>query len=157
MSQAMIGNPMGDQIEVFTVCPADAIERSGARGFSLSRIDDSGESRLFSIIVVRTVGDDYFGYVNRCPHDGVWLNIGSGEFFSADHSFLRCGRHGARFEIETGVCIEGPCNGQALEPVALAVIEGDVCLCGVELLEEDRASERFEDSEETMDITIHPD
>ncbi|MGF6313002.1 nitrite reductase/ring-hydroxylating ferredoxin subunit [Bradyrhizobium sp. i1.8.4] len=157
MSEETIGNLMSDQIEVFVVCPADAIERSGVRGFSLSRIDDSGESRPFPIIVVRTFGNDYFGYVNRCPHDSVWLNIGSGEFFSADRSFLRCGRHGASFEIDTGVCIDGPCDGQALEPVALAVIEGDVCLCGVKLLEDDRFSDPFEDSDETMDITIQPD
>lgn len=153
----MIGNMISDQIEVFAVCPADAIERSGARGFSLSRIDDNGESRPFPIIVVRTFGDDYFGYVNRCPHDSVWLNIGSGEFFSPERSFLRCSRHGARFEIDTGVCIDGPCAGKALEPVALAVIEGDVCLCGVRLLEDERGSDPLEDGDETMEITIHPD
>ncbi|MCC8935753.1 Rieske 2Fe-2S domain-containing protein [Bradyrhizobium sp. Arg62] len=157
MSERVIGNLMSDQIEVFAVCPADAIERSGAMGFSLSRIDDGGESRPFPIIVVRTFDNHYFGYVNRCPHDSVWLNIGSGEFFSADRSFLRCGRHGARFEIDTGVCIDGPCDGQVLEPVALAVIEGDLCLCGVKLLEDERLSDPSEDRDETMDITIHPD
>ncbi|VIO68636.1 hypothetical protein CI1B_22590 [Bradyrhizobium ivorense] len=156
MSKGMSG-PMCDQIEVFAVCPADAIERCGAKAFSLSQVDDSGESRPFPIVVVRTFGDDYLGYVNRCPHDSLWLNIGSGEFFSSDRSFLRCARHGARFEIDTGLCIDGPCTGQALEPVALAVIEGDVCLCGIKLLEDDRFSEPFEDGDETMDITIHPD
>ncbi|WP_271612505.1 Rieske (2Fe-2S) protein [Bradyrhizobium sp. CCBAU 21362] len=148
---------MSDQIEVFAVCPADAIERSDAMGFSLSQIDDSGESRPFPIIVVRTFGNDYFSYVNCCPHESVWLNIGSGAFFSADRAFLRCGRHGARFEIDTGMCIDGPCDGQSLEPVALAVIEGDVCLCGVKLLEDDRFADPFGGSDETMDITIHPD
>ncbi|MGY4627403.1 Rieske (2Fe-2S) protein [Bradyrhizobium sp. USDA 4486] len=157
MSEPIISNLMSSKIEVFVVCPADAIERSGAMSFSLSRIDDRGESRPFPIIVVRTFGNDYFGYVNRCPHERVWLNIGSGTFFSADRSFLRCGRHGARFEIDTGMCIDGPCDGQSLEPVALAVIEGDVCLCGVKLLEDDRFADLFGDSDETMDITIHPD
>ncbi|WP_027584114.1 Rieske 2Fe-2S domain-containing protein [Bradyrhizobium sp. Ai1a-2] len=145
------------EIDVFAVCHADAIERGGAKGFSLSRIDDSGESRLFPIVVVRTFGNDYIGYVNRCPHDGVWLNIGSGEFFSPDRSFLRCGRHGASFEIDSGFCIDGPCNGKALEPIALAVIGGDVCLCGVKLVEDRRLPDPFEDSDETMDIMIHPD
>ncbi|PDT65051.1 (2Fe-2S)-binding protein [Bradyrhizobium ottawaense] len=133
------------------------MERSDAMGFSLSQIDDSGESRPFPIIVVRTFGNDYFSYVNCCPHESVWLNIGSGAFFSADRAFLRCGRHGARFEIDTGMCIDGPCDGQSLEPVALAVIEGDVCLCGVKLLEDDRFADPFGGSDETMDITIHPD
>ncbi|WP_271587265.1 Rieske (2Fe-2S) protein [Bradyrhizobium sp. CCBAU 53415] len=87
---------------------------------------------------MRTFGNDYFGYLNRCPRESVWLNIDSGAVCSAGRSFLRCGRHGARFEIDTGMCIDGACDGQSLEPVALAVIEGDVCLCGVKLLEDDR-------------------
>ncbi|MBT1517218.1 Rieske 2Fe-2S domain-containing protein [Bradyrhizobium sp. SRL28] len=149
---------MGSQeIEVFTVCRADAIERGGAKGFNLSRIDESGESRPFPIVVVRTFGNDYHSYVNRCPHDGVWLNIGSGEFFSSDRAFIRCGRHGATFEIDSGFCIDGPCNGKALEPVALAVVDGDVCLCGVKLVEDNGFPDPFEDSDETMDIMIHPD
>ncbi|MCA6116871.1 Rieske 2Fe-2S domain-containing protein [Bradyrhizobium sp. WSM 1738] len=149
---------MGSQeIEVFTVCHADAIERGGAKGFSLSRIDESGESRPFPIVVVRTFGNDYYGYLNRCPHDGVWLNIGSGEFFSSDRAFIRCGRHGAIFEIDSGFCIDGPCNAKALEPVALAVVDGDVCLCGVKLVEDNGFPDPFEDSDETMDIMIHPD
>lgn len=157
MREPIIGDPMSGHIEVFAVCPADAIKRSEVMGFSLSRIDDRGESRPFPISVVRTFGNDYLVYVNRCPHESAWLNMGSGAFFSADRAFLGCGRHGARFEIDTGMCIDGPCDGQSLEPVALAVIEGEVCLCGVKLLEDDRFADPFGDSDETMDITIHPD
>ncbi|WP_407193311.1 Rieske (2Fe-2S) protein [Bradyrhizobium sp. STM 3566] len=106
MSEPIIGNVMSGRTEVFVVCQADAIERSGAVSVSLSQIDDGASAGRF--IVVRTFGNDYFGYVNRCPHESVWLNIGCGACFSADRSFLRCGWHGARFEIETGVCIDGP-------------------------------------------------
>jgi nitrite reductase/ring-hydroxylating ferredoxin subunit len=146
-----------ENIEVYVICAADAIERGGAKSFSLSRIDDSGESRPFPIVVVRSFANDYVGYVNSCPHEGVWLNIGSGEFFSADRAFLKCGRHGATFEIDTGVCVDGPCTGQSLQTVALAVIDGDVCLCGVTLVEESSFPDPFADTEETMDIMIHPD
>jgi len=145
------------EIDLFAVCPVGAIERGGAKGFSLARIDGGGESRPFPIVVVRTFDNDFFGYINRCPHDGVWLNVGSGEFFSADRSFLRCGRHGAIFEIDNGYCIDGPCNGRLLEPIAITVIEGEVCLCGVKLLEDNRAFDWLEDSDETMAITVHPD
>lgn len=157
MTKESIRDMASQEIVVFAVCPAEAIEPGDAKGFSLSRIDDSGESRPFPIVVVRTFCNDYLGYVNRCPHDGVWLNIGSGKFFSPDRSFLRCGRHGATFEIGSGFCIDGPCNRKALEPVALAVIGGDVCLCGVKLVEENRFPDPFEDSDDTMDIMIHPD
>jgi nitrite reductase/ring-hydroxylating ferredoxin subunit len=146
-----------EEIPVFVVCATDAIERGGAKAFSLSRIDESGESRPFPIMIVRTHTNDYVGYVNSCPHDGVWLNIGSGRFFTADRAFLKCGRHGATFEIESGLCIGGPCTDKSLQPIALAVVDGDVCLCGVALVEDDRSAHRYDDDDETMDIMIHPD
>ncbi|MBR0780994.1 Rieske (2Fe-2S) protein [Bradyrhizobium iriomotense] len=144
-------------IEVFVICASDAIERGGAKAFSLSRIDTSGESRPFPIVVIRTHGNDYIGYVNSCPHDGVWLNIGSGDFFTQDRAFLKCGRHGATFEIDTGLCIDGPCSGKSLQPIALAVVDGEVCLCGERLVEDDRPFGAFDDTDETMEIMIHPD
>lgn len=146
-----------EEIEVFVICASDDIERGGARAFSLSRIDASGESRPFPIVVIRTHDNAYVGYVNACPHDGVWLNIGSGDFFTQDRAFLKCGRHGATFEIDTGLCIDGPCNGKSLQPIALAVVDSEVCLCGERLVEDDRPFGHFEDNDETMEIMIHPD
>lgn len=148
---------MGEEIEVFVICAGDAIERGGAKAFSLSRIDESGESRPFPVVVIRTHDNDYIGYVNACPHDGVWLNIGSGDFFTPDRAFLRCGRHGATFEIDSGLCIEGPCKTRSLQPIALAVVDGEVCLCGERLVEDDRPLDPFDDQEETMEIMIHPE
>ncbi len=145
------------EFEVFAVCPAEEIERGDARAFSLSRINESGESRPFPIVVIRTHADDYLGYVNSCPHEGTWLNIGAGEFFSRDRAFLRCGRHGATFEIDTGLCIDGNCKGQSLEPIALAVVDGDVCISGIALEEDDGYPNPFEDLGDTMEIMIHPD
>lgn len=144
------------EIEVFVVCRAGDIERGDARAFSLSRINAAGEGRPFPIVIVRTHADDYFGYVNSCPHEKTWLNIGAGEFFSRDRAFLRCGRHGATFEIDTGLCIEGDCRGKSLEPIALAVVDGDVCICGMALVEDDGFPNRFEDLDDTMEIMIHP-
>ena len=146
-----------DEIDVFVICASDEIERGGARAFNLSRIDVSGESRPYPIVVIRTHDNAYVGYVNACPHDGVWLNIGSGDFFTQDRAFLKCGRHGATFEIDTGLCIDGPCNGRNLQPIALAVVDGEVCLCGERLVEDDRPFGGFDDNDETMDIMIHPD
>jgi nitrite reductase/ring-hydroxylating ferredoxin subunit len=141
--------------KVFVICAAEAIERSNAKAFSLFRIDEAGESRPFPIMVVRTHVDDYIGYVNRCPHQGIWLNCGEGSFFTRDRAFLKCGRHGSMFEIDTGLCISGPCKDRSLEPIALAVIDGDVCLCGIDL-EEGGLSNPFDDSDDTMEIMIQP-
>jgi nitrite reductase/ring-hydroxylating ferredoxin subunit len=148
---------MQQEIPVFVVCATDAIERGGARAFSLSRIDEDGEGRPFPIVIVRTHRNDYFGYVNSCPHEGIWLNVGSGQFFTPDHVFLKCGRHGAIFEIDTGLCIGGLCAGRSLQPIALAIVDGDVCLCGMSLVEDARSAARFDDDDETMDIMIHPE
>ena len=145
------------KIDVFVICAAGSIELGGARAFSLSRIDASGEGRPFPIVIVRTLADDYFGYVNSCPHLGTWLNVGAGDFFTRDGAFLKCGRHGSMFEIDTGLCIEGDCKGQSLEPIALAVVDGEVCLCGVDLAEESGFPNWFDDGDDTMEIMIHPE
>lgn len=144
-------------VEVYVICAASSIDPGRARAFSLFRINEAGESGPFPIVVVWKNAKEYFGYVNVCPHEGLWLNIGSGTFFDADNKFLRCGRHGAKFEIETGLCVDGPCKMASLESVALTVIQGDVCLCGVALVEDDGSPGPFDDHDETMEIMIHPD
>jgi nitrite reductase/ring-hydroxylating ferredoxin subunit len=144
-------------IEVFAICPADSIAPGAAKPFRLSRIDESGASRPFSIVVIRTLADEYFAYLNVCPHGGVWLNIGAGAFFSADGQFLKCGRHGANFAIDTGLCVAGPCEGQSLQPLALAIVDRDVCLCGIALVEDDELPNPFDELDDTMEIMIHPD
>jgi len=145
------------EAEVFVICAAETIEAGNAKSFSLSRITETGESRPFPIVVVRTAANGYVGYVNACPHEGIWLNFGAGEFFSRDRAYLRCGRHGANFEIDTGLCVDGPCQGKSLQPIALAVIDGEVCLCGVRLVEDDGYPNPFDDFDDTMEIMIHPD
>jgi nitrite reductase/ring-hydroxylating ferredoxin subunit len=146
-----------EPIELFAVCATDSIERGDAKAFSLSRIDAAGESRPFPIVIVRTHANNYFGYANSCPHEGIWLNFGEGNFFTPDRGFLKCGRHGSIFEVESGLCISGPCKEQSLEPIALAVVDGDVCVCGITLVEDDRIPDPFDELEETMEIMIQPD
>ena len=152
-----IGGAASKAVQVFVVCATDSIEPGDARSFSLSRITETGENRPFPIVIVRTAADHYVGYMNACPHEGIWLNFGAGEFFSRDRAFLRCGRHGANFEIETGLCVDGPCRGKSLQPVALAVIDSEVCICGVTLVEDDGCPNPFDDLDDTMEIMIHPD
>jgi nitrite reductase/ring-hydroxylating ferredoxin subunit len=148
---------MSEPDEVFVICDAKRISRGEAAPFSLSRHCEDGASRPFPIFVVRTHRDGYFGYVNACPHEGRWLNIGDGEFFTKDRAFLSCGRHGARFEIETGACVEGPCLGKSLEPVVIEVLDGDVCVRGVSLVEDDTFPDPFDEGDDTMEIMIHPE
>ncbi len=48
-----------------------------------------------------------------------------------------CGKHGALFELGNGRCSSGPCKNEHLEPVRLEVIDGDICVLGLKLLEDD--------------------
>ncbi len=146
-----------EDIEVYAICEVDSIDPGEAKAFSLSRVGENGEARPFRIFVVRTSGNEVVGYVNSCPHEGTWLNIGGGEFFNKDGTRLRCGRHGAEFEIETGACVSGPCKEKSLEPIALAVIGDDVCLVGVALVEEEERPFPYDDLDDTMEIMISPD
>jgi nitrite reductase/ring-hydroxylating ferredoxin subunit len=150
-----VGGVLPDEdIDVFVVCAAGAISPGEAKAFSLWRLSETGEAKPFPIVIIQREPGAFFGYVNVCRHEGTWLNIGSGKFLIEDGCFLQCGRHGAKFEIDTGICVEGACLAQSLEPVALALIDGDVCVCGVALVEDD-LWRGFDDLEETMDIMIH--
>lgn len=148
---------MPEDTPLYVVCAADEIEPGGAKGFRLSRIAKNGEARPFAIVIVRKTASEYFAYENACPHLGVWLNIGDGAFLDESGTYLRCGRHGALFEIESGFCMEGPCMAKSLERIAVSLVDGEVCISGVELVEDDGHPDLFDDVDETMEIMIHPD
>ena len=139
------------------ICAANAIAPGDAKAFSLWKIDDAGETRPFPIVVARKNAAEFFSYVNVCPHAGGWRNVGDGRFLDSEGAFLQCGRHGAKFEIDSGLCLDGTCKGASLEPVAVAIIGGDVCICGVSLVEEASFPDPFDDDDDTMEITICPD
>ena len=76
------------------------------------------------IMLVRQ-GREIFAYRNSCPHLGIELNFMPDEFLDTDKRYIHCINHGALFQIEDGLCVFGPCNGQSLTPVPLKAI-GDV-------------------------------
>ena len=86
-------------------------------GFRQAVID--GETQ--SLIVLRR-GDRVQAWLNICPHAGRRLDWAPGRFL-VDKGNLVCAAHGATFELEHGECIAGPCRGQSLVAVAVAVGE----------------------------------
>ncbi len=120
----------------YAICSMSDIPSQRAKGFHLARILEDGREVPFRIIVIRW-GKQVFGYVNKCPHDGVNLDWERGQFLDSNGIRLLCGKHGALFELGTGMCVEGPCKGRSLTPVALQVIDNDICVLGVELAEEE--------------------
>jgi nitrite reductase/ring-hydroxylating ferredoxin subunit len=100
------------------LCRIDAIPDGAARGFRVG----APPVRIF---VVRR-GEALHAYVNRCPHVGTPLDWAPDEFLDRDGRTIVCATHGARFRIEDGLCLAGPCQGDRLEPFPIAVRDGVV-------------------------------
>lgn len=97
------------------LCRLDEIPDGAAWGFDLG----DGEDPL-EIFVVRA-GTQAFGYLNVCPHAGSPLDWQPDDFLSEDGCNIMCHTHGALFEIEDGFCIAGPCAGDQLTQVKVAL------------------------------------
>jgi nitrite reductase/ring-hydroxylating ferredoxin subunit len=78
---------------------------------------------IVEVIVVRRAGA-FLGYFNQCPHMTVPLNILDRVAMNGEYLF--CDHHYASFRIGDGYCTEGPCTGDSLASVALAVRDGAV-------------------------------
>lgn len=122
----------------YAICSLNDIPSRRAQGFQLMVVAEDGSARPWPIIVVRW-GRQVFGYLNRCPHNGVHLDWERNQFLDPNGTRLMCGKHGSLFELGTGLCVDGPCKGQELTPVALSVIDDDICVTGVTLVEDDEA------------------
>lgn len=129
-----------EAMTAYAICRFSDIPSQRAIGFRLMALDEDGMPRPWPIVVIRW-GKQVFGYVNRCPHHGVNLDWERNQFLDTNGTRLLCGKHGSTFEIGTGACMDGPCKGQGLTPVALAVLDGDICVTGIRLVEDDGADD----------------
>jgi nitrite reductase/ring-hydroxylating ferredoxin subunit len=103
------------------ICALADLDATGAREFEF------GQPRQFWGFVIRW-GGTVRGYVNACPHIGMPLNLSGDHFFTADGKRLLCQMHGAQFRPDDGHCVSGPCEGEALKPLALEIRDGAVWL-----------------------------
>lgn len=131
----------------YAICSINDIPSRRAMGFNLMIVDEDGTKRPWPIVVVRW-GKQVFGYVNQCPHDKVNLDWERNQFLDPNGLRILCGKHGSLFEIGTGTCVDGPCKGESLTPVALALLDDDICVTGVTLVEDDEVlpDEEHEDN-----------
>ena len=68
----------------------------------------------------------FHAYVNRCRHMPTPLDFIRDQFMSEDGKHLMCYTHGALYEFATGLCVAGPCKGEALYRLPVRVDGGDV-------------------------------
>lgn len=85
------------------------------------------DGRRGTEFILRRGDDAVFAWRNSCPHKpDVRLDPGDGAIVTDDH--VVCHEHGARFERGDGVCTRGPCRGEVLDEIEVAVREGGVYL-----------------------------
>ena len=63
----------------------------------------------------------YYAYNNLCPHLQTELEFLENQFLDRDGEYIECSTHGALFDVESGQCISGPCQGDFLEKVKIDV------------------------------------
>lgn len=80
-----------------------------------------------SVIVTRR-GDAIAAFRNKCPHAGYPLQRADGRIALQEGRFMVCGAHAASFDLDTGACAGGPCNGEPLERLAIIIRDGYVCV-----------------------------
>jgi nitrite reductase/ring-hydroxylating ferredoxin subunit len=115
----------------YPLCRFDDLPLRGAKAISVEGVNAQGEVESCPLVVVRW-DDTVYGYINHCPHMPTQLDGRSaGSFFNQERSHLMCERHGALFEVDTGLCLDGPCEGKGLTPLTLAVIDGSVCITNI--------------------------
>jgi nitrite reductase/ring-hydroxylating ferredoxin subunit len=104
----------------FAVCRDDELREGQARGFVVGE-----EASRTDVIVVRR-GGVLRAYLNSCPHQAMPLETFPDKFLNGDGSLFVCSTHGARFRVEDGVCVSGPCLGKALKALPVALENGAI-------------------------------
>lgn len=98
-----------------------------------------GEGRRFTVRLHGIERDAFavghrgrmYAYLNTCRHQSQNLDFGDGHFFDEAFDALVCCHHGARYEVATGVCVEGPCRGARLTALVLETREDGLWCAGV--------------------------
>jgi nitrite reductase/ring-hydroxylating ferredoxin subunit len=113
------------------LCRVEDLAATGAKSVVLGE----GANRL-DVVVIEKDGARH-AYIDSCPHQFIPLEIFPDEVFTWDKKHLMCLGHGALFVPETGLCIEGPCEGESLD--RLKIVEQD----GAIYLDEERAPDEI--------------
>ena len=101
--------------ELTFICDLDGLTDPGSFGFE---VEHGGET--VAGFLVRH-DNQVYAYLNRCPHTGSPLDWVEHQFLDADGAFIQCATHDARFVIDSGECVFGPCPGENLSKLTVAI------------------------------------
>ena len=104
------------------ICNLDDLAESASRGFS---VEINGES--INGFVIQKDGV-FYAYRNTCPHTGAPLDWVEHQFLDMDGALIQCAVHDARFMIEDGKCIAGPCVDEFLQKLDIFQIDNALYL-----------------------------
>jgi len=77
-----------------------------------------------TVILIRDKDTDTIkAYINNCPHQQVPLNEAYKVDVNPFAKTLKCSVHDAWFKVEDGECVEGPCQGDHLQPFPIRIDE----------------------------------
>lgn len=80
-------------------------------------------------IVLIKLNEEIKAYENNCPHQNVPLNEAYKIDVNPFENTMKCSVHDAFFNIEDGICVDGPCWGESLTPVSIRIDDkGDIYL-----------------------------
>lgn len=96
------------------LCRADELEEGQSLGFA------SHQGPVFAV----KFDNEIYVYKNECPHLGVNLEFQEDQFLDPDGQLIQCSTHGALFEIATGHCLAGPCQGDKLTAIPFSIQDG---------------------------------
>ncbi|MDZ7688080.1 MAG: Rieske 2Fe-2S domain-containing protein [Halobacteriales archaeon] len=120
-----------------------SVEEVPEGGTFVFRVRNGIEDTPVDEAILTRIGDDIHGWINRCQH---WTDVrlDDGEGVETRNGEIICEKHGAYFEMDTGYCNYGPCEGSRLPSVEVEVRDGEVYLAdddcefvGVGPMEED--------------------
>jgi nitrite reductase/ring-hydroxylating ferredoxin subunit len=104
------------------ICRLDELDDPASFGFSVQ----VGSATMEGFVVKKD--GEVFAYRNQCPHTGAPLDWVEHQFLDLDGALIQCAVHDARFLIDSGECIAGPCSGDTLTPLQIAVSDGEIYL-----------------------------
>ena len=100
------------------LCDLSALEEGQSLGF---------HSHHGPVFAVR-FDDVIHIYKNECPHLGVNLEFQENQFLDSEGQLIQCSMHGALFNIATGDCLSGPCQGDQLTKLEFKVENDKIIL-----------------------------
>jgi nitrite reductase/ring-hydroxylating ferredoxin subunit len=103
------------------LCHLDELPEGGARGFDPQAL---GQASVFAV----RRGGEFRVYADSCPHHGTPMAWRRDAYLNAAGDRIVCAAHGAQFEIDTGLCVLGPCLGDRLTPVPWRIAGGELVI-----------------------------